>query len=70
MRSTWARTIYVLALLAAVTLLWVEVDHSTAGLVAIVGTLLGLAVFWYAERRGVLRSGLSAGRASLRSSKG
>lgn len=55
MPSTWARVGYMLLPLATVTLFWVEVDHATAGLIAIVGTLLGLVAFWYAERRGVLR---------------
>jgi heme O synthase-like polyprenyltransferase len=55
MQSTRARVSYMLLLLTAVTLIWVEVDHATAGLVAIVGTLLGSWALWYAERRGVLR---------------
>ena len=55
MPSTWARVSYMLLLLAAVALLWVEVDHATAGFVAIVGTLLGSWAFWCAERRGFLR---------------
>ena len=55
MSSDWARALYVLLLLTAVALLWVGGDRPTAGLVAIVGAFLGIAGFWYGERRGFLR---------------
>ena len=55
MPSSWARVSYMLLLLTAVAVLWVEVDHATAGLVAILGTLVGQWAFWYADRRGLVR---------------